>query len=1218
MKLSKIKLLNYGVFAVRDLDFGGSSFVSIYGKNESGKSTMLQGIRESLFGFSKSTFSNGSGEISAEVCATLRDGSALSFRRKKGKKVTFLGNDDENGVELREDAWLKKLGPIDLATYANLFGFSLRELAQGQESLRHINLTNAMLGSSRSGQLDWLAIKEALNNERDQLFTSMGRTQRIPTLLKQLKETKEKIDRASVLPKDYRQLRDSDAELSKLLDDSRSDQVRLRESIAQLTVDIESYDLGKEYLRLSTLLRHQRCPEGITEDWAKTWLADSVVREKLEFELASIDAELRRIVEQIRPLETESRLLELAPTFRQLLARANSIANDEQQLDRLRTDHQLLVQEIDDRIAELSTKWQTLSLEHFSVGVEQRQELKEIAVATRELQVEQKELRRQIARILRDIERIDADALGELDASSSAEYSLINVRVQAVRNDFLNLWSSALNSMNDQVECQKLELLLRARLVCDSLDQIDRSALPDSDAIELHKRAFTKLHQDVENLSDVIQDSLQKLIELEREAQTLQAEHALPDMAGLTSLRAERDQLLQQLKSPAAKSSKRQNLLFGESGSEEQESLLGLEVHGHDLERSGDSSSPTHDGTSSKKGGLTAQQARWLRRIAELNEQLDLILDRVLQNAKAMLLHEQNRLQQEDCRAKVERLEKLRKEYQSELSDLDRRWRADWAKAGVQAGGFDTMQRWLEDYRQWQRLSTQIQLVQERTCDGLRKGLSECRGAVVLLENRWALQCDELIARLHPPLTQEVGRDFDAYIVELNTLLRQKQELAERREQSKTQKEQLQAELRSVEQNDASIQQEIDRYQKKLENWCEQLGLPSMKSAEMAEQLLDELAELRSKKFEQARLSADLGHSQSNLSRLEEEMRHALSLVGESTLEWNRLQLSHLIQQWNSRIDDAEQQIQHRDRLIVQRDERNSQRNEKQLALAKQNAKREELLSQIAGVELGEVRLLAEKAIEYWKDHEKLENLRVILESKLRIDSIELWLERISSRSLDELEKERDGLMLQLAECETIVQERTKEHGVLQQRIMDIQRQDPLSEWEQERQDFLAQLEEQSERWIVLSFASRLIEEATAEFQEKQERGLLDRAIRIFRHLTNSDYVAIRNSREDAQSFVVVDRHGIEKTPLQLSTGTREQLYLSFRLAFVEQYCESNEPLPLVLDDCFVNFDEQRLGNTLQTISELASVEQVILLSCHERTRESVRRNVPAALHLEL
>ncbi len=110
----------------------------------------------------------------------------------------------------------------------------------------------------------------------------------------------------------------------------------------------------------------------------------------------------------------------------------------------------------------------------------------------------------------------------------------------------------------------------------------------------------------------------------------------------------------------------------------------------------------------------------------------------------------------------------------------------------------------------------------------------------------------------------------------------------------------------------------------------------------------------------------------------------------------------------------------------------------------------------------------------------------------------------------------------------------------------------------------------------------------------------------------------IRNSREDVQSFFVVDRHGIEKTPLQLSTGTREQLYLSFRLAFVEQYCESNEPLPLVLDDCFVNFDEQRLGNTLQTISELASVEQVILLSCHERTRESVRQNVPAALHLEL
>ncbi len=61
--------------------------------------------------------------------------------------------------------------------------------------------------------------------------------------------------------------------------------------------------------------------------------------------------------------------------------------------------------------------------------------------------------------------------------------------------------------------------------------------------------------------------------------------------------------------------------------------------------------------------------------------------------------------------------------------------------------------------------------------------------------------------------------------------------------------------------------------------------------------------------------------------------------------------------------------------------------------------------------------------------------------------------------------------MQRLSECEKIVQERTKEHGVLQQRIVDIQLQDPLSEWEQEQQDLLAQLEEQSERWIVLSFA---------------------------------------------------------------------------------------------------------------------------------------------------
>ena len=61
-----------------------------------------------------------------------------------------------------------------------------------------------------------------------------------------------------------------------------------------------------------------------------------------------------------------------------------------------------------------------------------------------------------------------------------------------------------------------------------------------------------------------------------------------------------------------------------------------------------------------------------------------------------------------------------------------------------------------------------------------------------------------------------------------------------------------------------------------------------------------------------------------------------------------------------------------------------------------------------------------------------------------------------------------------------------------------------------------------------------------------------------------------------------------------MSTGTREQLYLAIRLAYVLHYCEQAEPLPLVMDDVLVNFDDRRKRNTLEVLLEVANKIQIL------------------------
>ena len=69
----------------------------------------------------------------------------------------------------------------------------------------------------------------------------------------------------------------------------------------------------------------------------------------------------------------------------------------------------------------------------------------------------------------------------------------------------------------------------------------------------------------------------------------------------------------------------------------------------------------------------------------------------------------------------------------------------------------------------------------------------------------------------------------------------------------------------------------------------------------------------------------------------------------------------------------------------------------------------------------------------------------------------------------------------------------------------------------------------------------------------------------------------------------------------ELSDGVRDQLYLAVRLAGLEyQLGELPEPLPVVLDDLLINFDDERSAAALEVLSELGERTQVLLFTHHE------------------
>ena len=105
---------------------------------------------------------------------------------------------------------------------------------------------------------------------------------------------------------------------------------------------------------------------------------------------------------------------------------------------------------------------------------------------------------------------------------------------------------------------------------------------------------------------------------------------------------------------------------------------------------------------------------------------------------------------------------------------------------------------------------------------------------------------------------------------------------------------------------------------------------------------------------------------------------------------------------------------------------------------------------------------------------------------------------------------------------------------------------------------------------------------------------------------------------QDEQLLFGVRSNGTKVRVEGMSEGTRDQLFLALRLASLEQYLERNEPLPLVIDDILINFDDERSAATLKVLVEVAKRTQVLFFTHHAHLLALARKSLPKGSFQEL
>jgi uncharacterized protein YhaN len=145
-----------------------------------------------------------------------------------------------------------------------------------------------------------------------------------------------------------------------------------------------------------------------------------------------------------------------------------------------------------------------------------------------------------------------------------------------------------------------------------------------------------------------------------------------------------------------------------------------------------------------------------------------------------------------------------------------------------------------------------------------------------------------------------------------------------------------------------------------------------------------------------------------------------------------------------------------------------------------------------------------------------------------------------------------------------------------------------------------------------LKIASMVLSDAMEKYRGKSQGPVLKRASEYFSSMTLGSFEALRVDTDEKENSVVAGlRAGGEVVKVDgLSDGTADQLYLSLRLASLEHYLDSNEPLPFIVDDILVRFDDERAAATLEIMAMLSERTQVIFFTHHAHLVETAKSAV--------
>jgi uncharacterized protein YhaN len=238
---------------------------------------------------------------------------------------------------------------------------------------------------------------------------------------------------------------------------------------------------------------------------------------------------------------------------------------------------------------------------------------------------------------------------------------------------------------------------------------------------------------------------------------------------------------------------------------------------------------------------------------------------------------------------------------------------------------------------------------------------------------------------------------------------------------------------------------------------------------------------------------------------------------------------------------------------------------------------------------------------------EKIAQKREIIQSNVGLSShFDKFIEAIQTTPLEEIQQKLSRLRIELEELHENREQLLQGIGETRNEIEKLSSNNDLIARQTELECLKQQLQSLAREWAAYRGVLVLIDAAKQKFEKNRQPGVIRSAENLFTQITGDSYQRIIKPIDQDDLMIENELHQ-RKGVHEMSRGTREQLYLAMRFGLIDEYETRSEPLPAVMDDIFVNFDDERDERIIKILSQFSKQRQVIVLTCHQRSLEAYK-----------